>query len=65
MNGMRYGTSLETHRHVELDFSRVDRAEFERRRLEHHRAVQAEYFERFEITGSKGNLWINRCTSSS
>ena len=56
MNGMRYGTALETHRHVELDFSRIDRAEFERRRLEHHRAVQAEYFERFEITGTRTHV---------
>jgi membrane-bound lytic murein transglycosylase D len=53
LNGMRYGTPLQTHTRVELDFSRVARDEFERRRLEHHRAMQTEFFERFEITGTR------------
>lgn len=53
LNGMRYATPLETHRRLELDFSRVDRTEFERRRLEHHRALQTVFFERFEITGTR------------
>jgi membrane-bound lytic murein transglycosylase D len=53
LNGLRYGTPIETHRRLELDFSRVARDEFERRRLEHHRALQIVFFERFEITGTR------------
>ncbi|MEE3329270.1 MAG: LysM peptidoglycan-binding domain-containing protein [Myxococcota bacterium] len=53
LNGLRYGSPLAVHRRLKLDFSRVDRATFEMRRLEHHRGLQTEYFERYEITGTR------------
>jgi membrane-bound lytic murein transglycosylase D len=53
LNGIRYGSPLQTHSRLALDFTRVDPAEFERRRLEHHRALQTEFFERFEIAGTQ------------
>lgn len=53
LNGTRYGSPLQTHSRLQLEFTRVDRGEFERRRLEHHRALQTEFFERFEITGTR------------
>ena len=56
LNRMRYATPLETHTRIELDFSRIDRGEFERRRLEHHRALQTVFFERFEITGTRTHV---------
>jgi len=55
LNGLRYGTPLEVHQRLVLDFTEVSRAEFERRRLEHHRALQTEFFERYEIAGTRSH----------
>ena len=35
LNGLRYGQPLAVHKRLKLDFDRVTRSEFERRRLEH------------------------------
>jgi membrane-bound lytic murein transglycosylase D len=53
INGMRYGQDLRLGRRLKLDFSRVQPAEFERRRRVYHQTLQAEFFERFEIAGSR------------
>jgi membrane-bound lytic murein transglycosylase D len=53
LNNLRYGTPLAVHQRLTLDFGRVTPDEFVRRRLEHHRAVQAAFFERYEISGSR------------
>jgi membrane-bound lytic murein transglycosylase D len=39
--------------HVRLDFNRVTRDEFEAKRLEYHRDLQEDFFERFEIAGTR------------
>jgi len=56
LNSIRYGSPLQTHSRLRLDFARVDRNEFERRRLEHHRALQTAFFERFEIAGTRTHV---------
>ncbi len=53
LNGLRFGQDIELGRRIELDFSRIDRAEFERRRGAYHRALQEEFFARYEIAGTR------------
>jgi membrane-bound lytic murein transglycosylase D len=55
-NRMRYGRALVIGRSVRLDFSRVTEEEFERRRLEYHRTLQAEYFDAFSVTGTETHV---------
>jgi membrane-bound lytic murein transglycosylase D len=55
-NRMRYEQPLVIGRRVRLDFSRVTPEEFERRRLEHHRTLQSEYFAAFEVTGTETHV---------
>jgi membrane-bound lytic murein transglycosylase D len=52
LNRMRYGTPLAIGARLRLDFAHVSQQEFEVRRTEHHRALQGEFFERFEIDGT-------------
>jgi membrane-bound lytic murein transglycosylase D len=56
INGLRYGTAIGIGHRIELDFSRVDRAEFERRRIQYHRELQEEFFSRYEIEGTKTHV---------
>ncbi|MEZ4216322.1 MAG: LysM peptidoglycan-binding domain-containing protein [Myxococcota bacterium] len=56
LNRLRFGTPIAVHQRLRLDFERVARDEFERRRLQHHRALQTEYFERYEITGTREHV---------
>jgi membrane-bound lytic murein transglycosylase D len=53
LNGIRYGTPLAIGDRIRLDLARVDPQTFEQRRLEHHRSLQGEFFERFEIDGAR------------
>ncbi|MGH0038098.1 MAG: LysM peptidoglycan-binding domain-containing protein [Myxococcota bacterium] len=53
INGMRYGQDLHLGRPIKLDFSRVTPAEFESRRRAYHQELQAEFFERYEISGTR------------
>jgi len=53
LNHLSYGESLAVHSRLQLDFTRVDPETFERRRLAHHQAIQEDFFERFEITGTE------------
>ncbi len=53
LNGMRYGTPLAIGDRLRLDLGQVSKQTFEERRLEHHRALQGEFFDRFEIDGTR------------
>jgi len=53
INRLPYGTAIGIGHRIELDFSRVDAAEFERRRTLYHRELQEEFFSRYEIEGTK------------
>jgi membrane-bound lytic murein transglycosylase D len=52
LNGMRYGTPLGLGDRLRLDLSRVTPQIFEQRRAEHHRVLQGEFFERYELDGT-------------
>ena len=56
INEMRYGTPLVIGEYVLLDFARIPPEQFEHRRLQHHRALQEEFFARFEIEGTTTHL---------
>jgi len=56
VNGMRYGTPVVIGKRLRLDFSRVDPATFEDRRLSYHEELQARFFEQFRIVGSRRQL---------
>jgi membrane-bound lytic murein transglycosylase D len=51
-NHMRGKQPLVIGRSVKLDFSRVSKEEFERRRLEYHRTLQSDFFDHFAVTGT-------------
>jgi membrane-bound lytic murein transglycosylase D len=55
-NRMRYEQPLVIGSSVTLDFSRVTPEEFELRRLEHHRTLQSEFFDAFEVTGTETHV---------
>ncbi len=52
INGMRYGQTLVVGNRLKLEFAKTSREQFEMRRIEHHRALQGEFFDRFEIAGT-------------
>jgi membrane-bound lytic murein transglycosylase D len=56
INRMRYGKPVVIGKRIKLDFSRVTHDEFERQRKEYHRAIQEEFFDQFEITGSEKHV---------
>lgn len=65
LNAIPYGSALQVHRHIRLDFSSVSRREFERKRIEFHEDIQEAFFAQWEITGAethrlkKGDsLWV-------
>lgn len=53
LNKLKYDQSLPIHGHIKLDFSKVDPADFERRRVDYHRAMQEEFFAEWEISGTE------------
>ena len=53
LNGMRASTPLVIGRQRKLDFSRVTPEVFEQRRLQYHRSIQEEFFDAYEVTGTK------------
>jgi len=55
LNGMR-GAGIRSGQRFILDFSRVPVDEFERRRLDHHRALQERFFARYRIAGTSEHV---------
>ncbi len=53
LNHMRYRDPLVVGRPLRLDFGRISPEQFERQRVEYHRGVQGEFFEQFEIAGTR------------
>ncbi len=53
LNKLKYNQSLPIHGHLKLDFSKVDSAEFENRRIDYHRSMQEEFFTEWEIAGTE------------
>jgi membrane-bound lytic murein transglycosylase D len=49
LNGMRYGEHVVIGRRIKLDFSRIPREEFERRRVSYQKELQLEFFARYTI----------------
>ena len=58
LNGMHGRSAMLIGRHFKLAFTRVPRAQFEERRRDYHRQLQAEYFAAHRITGS--DLYVAR-----
>jgi len=56
LNGLRYGKSLAIGKRVRLDFSQVDRATFERRRIAHHRSLQTAFFDAYAVAGTEQHV---------
>lgn len=52
-NGSSGHGQLEIGRRVQLDFREVSQDDFEKKRLEHHRALQRAFFERYEIVSTR------------
>ncbi len=53
LNGLRRGDALPLGRRLSLVFARVSVPEFEKRRLEHHRRLQQEFYHRFAVSGTR------------
>ncbi len=53
INGLRFGQPLGVQQKLKLDFSRVEPEQFERVRIEYHRALQEEFFAKWEIEGTE------------
>ena len=49
LNGMRYGEHVVIGRRMKLDFTRIPREEFERRRVSYQKELQLEFFARYTI----------------
>jgi membrane-bound lytic murein transglycosylase D len=56
LNHMRYGRPVVIGHRVKLDFAKVPREEFEGRRREYHRALEASYFAAHRIAGTETYL---------
>ncbi len=52
LNGLRYGRALHLGQRLRLDFSRVTAEEFLQRRVEHHKAIEEDFFGSFRVTGT-------------
>jgi membrane-bound lytic murein transglycosylase D len=59
LNGMSVGTPLAIGHRARLDFSRVSPETFERRRLEYHQTLQAEFFASFVVSGTETHVLQN------
>lgn len=53
VNAMQFGTPVVIGHRLTLDFSQVDREQFERRRQTYHEQLQARFFDQFRITGTE------------
>jgi membrane-bound lytic murein transglycosylase D len=62
INGLRYGTPIGMGRRLQLDFSRIPRSSFERRRMEYHADLQLTFFEQYEIAGT--HAYVTRAGDS-
>jgi membrane-bound lytic murein transglycosylase D len=65
INGLPYGQPVAIHQRLRLDFSETRPEDFERVRIEYHRALQEEFFAEWEIEGTKvhrvgpgDSLWV-------
>ena len=56
LNHMRRSSTVVIGRRTKLDFSRVSRETFERRRLEYHRTLQEEFFGSYTVTGTETHI---------
>lgn len=56
LNGMDFGRPLAIGHRLRLDFVRVSPEDFERRRLDHHRALQAAFFDAFAVAGTEDHV---------
>jgi membrane-bound lytic murein transglycosylase D len=56
LNGMRYGEPLVIGQRLRLSFGEVTPEVFEGRRLAYHRALQGDFFDRFEIQGTRTHV---------
>ena len=52
INKMRYGKPVVIGKRVKLSFDKVSPEEFEDQRVAYHKAIQEEFFERYQITGA-------------
>lgn len=52
INHIKARKSLALGMRIKLDFSKIKLEEFEQRRVEYHRAIQEEFFSKFQIEGS-------------
>ncbi|WP_455218970.1 LysM peptidoglycan-binding domain-containing protein, partial [Kaarinaea lacus] len=52
INRMRYGKPVVVGKRLKLKFTKVTPEEFEEQRIAYHRALQEEFFEQYQITGS-------------
>ena len=65
INRLKFGRPLAIGKRLKLDFSRVAPETFEQKRTAYHRDLQAEFFKKYQITGTKfhrvrrgESLWI-------
>jgi membrane-bound lytic murein transglycosylase D len=65
INDLRYGQSVAVQQRLRLDFSNTRPEDFERVRVEYHRALQEEFFAEWEIEGTTvhrvgpgDSLWV-------
>jgi membrane-bound lytic murein transglycosylase D len=55
-NGLAFNQGIRVGANLKLDFTNTTPEEFERRRVEHHRAVQEQFFGRHRIAGTKEHV---------
>ena len=53
LNGLSFGQAVAAGQRLRLDFSRVQPAEYEQRRMGFHQARQQAYFDAYQIVGSR------------
>jgi len=56
LNGLPYGRPLAIGGRLRLDFSRVDREAFQARRIAHHRRLQSEFFDAFDVARTESHV---------
>ncbi len=59
LNGMSMATPVVIGHQARLDFSRVSRETFERRRLEYHQTLQAEFYAAWVVAGTETHVLEN------
>jgi membrane-bound lytic murein transglycosylase D len=56
INDLTYGHPIAIGQRIAIDLSSIDRQQFEARRQDYHRAMQEEFFERYEIEGTRTHI---------